>query len=1007
MSNLIEKIINPENLHWAWKKVKNSFQVGDIWYDEIELTTFEANLYDELERIKDEIQSNTYTLKPIRPLPFPKGCEKETGKPRVRQTFEISISDQVVWMAVVNVIGSSLDYKMPWWSYGHRLYVPVSKGKNGLWNIGWYRHSKGLLYRKWNQSWPLFRRNISLTAKIMCVNKSNPNEKVDDDIAIDEAEKSVLDNNTSLPNNLKSKYLDKNYWGTNSSEYLHWASIDFSKFYPKVKRDAIVKNIFKYVEGAENDDGFKCLINGLLDFRIDYSGWNKDELSEIDLDEPDKFNGLPTGLFVAGFLANVALLEVDKQISEDLEKDREIAHFRFVDDHVILAYDFEKLKEWIQKYKKYLDDANTGVEFNYEKIEPDSLSHILDPKWLLNKNAEDIKKEEELAEKKTKLDPAFPAPLMTQTLAKVSAISRSDFELLSANEEQQLIADLEHLLLTDFPDHELRKDTRVSFAASVLSRIAPNTKEDYTAIYECQKRIHASIKEYQRRFEKKDKEIFIVEKLHELIFDESLNVEEYFYKWENNIKDEDKSEDKKVLINLIKEEKIKEIELRREMFSDKESQNKYIFKLLKKALSENSEKVRIWVRVIDYCRKVGYCDISEVYDKIQELFNQKLIHSQTVSFMQTLFLNVVADRLIHSVYSILNNKCLSHREKEISQLFLESVFSNKFIKEIFDKENAETKMYYRKTYDFYKFVLGSTIYILNQTKFFYNPDSKIIKQYNLIDWNDNPSNWISKTYNPDINTWLYWLLWHTHDKSSGKPLKFWRNLQSYIDYSNPSYKPLIQPFPNYNYLPKRDDDFLSLIIHGNFDEGWLFEVFRTGKEHISQDIKDILNRQYPHLFNNIFKMDDDKINLWEFVQWQQDSLSKKFDKELDFFNHYFDPRFSEWTALEIVRQIIQETKTSGEDFFQNKINTSKLHPANFLINRDLIEDKKSIMSWNKWMLILSKQTIISTLKDYQISDERYTTHGLLELEQKVGEKAKVALNYQITHKQIKILGQNL
>jgi hypothetical protein len=140
------------------------------------------------------------------------------------------------------------------------------------------------------------------------------------------------------------------------------------------------------------------------------------------------------------------------------------------------------LKEWIEKYKKYLDEANTGAEFNFQKIEPKSLSNILDSEWLDGKDKTTVIKERENAKKETKLDPAFPAPLMTQTLAKVSAISKCDFEFLSQNEEVQLISDLEHLLLTDFPDHELRKDTRVSFAASILSRIIPNTKEDYTDI---------------------------------------------------------------------------------------------------------------------------------------------------------------------------------------------------------------------------------------------------------------------------------------------------------------------------------------------------------------------------------------------------------------------------------------------------------------------------------------------------------------------------------------------
>jgi hypothetical protein len=983
MSTLIEQITETENLHWAWKKTKNSFQVGDIWYDEIELSAFEANLYEELEKIKEEIKSGSYALNSIKPLPYPKGCDKETGNPRVRQTFEVSIRDQVTWIAVVNVIGSYLDYKMPWWSYGHRLYVPVWKNsQDKQWNIGWYRHSKGQLYRKWNQSWPLFRRNISLTAKIMCHNKTEANGEME----LDEAEKSVYENNTSLPNNFKSKYLDKNYWNAKSANHLYWASIDFSKFYPKVKREVIVQNIFKYVKEADEEADFKTLINTLIDFRINHSEWGK-ELDEIDLGDPDNFQGLPTGLFVAGFLANVALLDVDMQISEDLENNRDIAHFRFVDDHVVLAYDFDKLKEWIEKYKKYLDKANTGAEFNFQKIEPKSLSNILDSEWLDGKNDEAKTKEQENAKKETKLDPAFPAPLMTQTLAKVSAISKCDFEFLSQNEEVQLISDLEHLLLTDFPDHELRKDTRVSFAVSILSRIIPNTKEDYTDIYECQKRIHQKIKDYQRKFEQKNKKSFITEKLHDLLFQESINIKEYFKQWEEKIAKESDKDEKKEIIKSIQQEKEKEIELRKES-PQKVAQKNHVYKLLKKAISENPEKVRIWSRVIDYCRKISSCEIKEVYDKIKELSNQKTIHSLSVLFLRTLFLNVLANRIIQSVYSVINRHYLSQKEKSTIESFLKSIFSDSFLTELFEQENADTKLYYVKTYELYRFVLGSTIYILEEENFRYIPNRKIIEQHRLIDWNNNPREWINRTQSTDINAWLYWLLWQTHDKSSSMPLKFWRKLQPYINYEISTYKPLIQPFPSYEYLPKKEDDFLALTINSEFDEGWLFEVFKTGKDHISENIKTELAKKYPQLYNNIFTPVDNKINLWDFIQWQRKSLFKPMDNEIDSFNNYFDPRFSEWTALEFIRQILQKSRISGEDFFQDKTNIVKFHPANFLVQNAIIEKYPNIISWNSWRQTI-KPVIENSELNFQISDERYTTKGLLELEQKVGEKAKV------------------
>ncbi|MDY0201882.1 MAG: RNA-directed DNA polymerase [Tenuifilaceae bacterium] len=991
MGKLIEKIIRTENLYWAWNKVKNSFRVGDIWYDQIELSLFEACLYEELEKIIQDIISGTYVLYPIKPLPFPKGVDKENGSPRVRQTFEIHVRDQVTWTAIVNVIGESLDYKMPWWSYGHRLYVPVWKDiESNLWNIGWYRHSKGYLYRKWNQSWPLFRRNISLTAKIMCQQKKS-NDTSFNNVELDEAEVNIYDSNTNLPKPFKSLYLNKDYWDNRSSDKLYWGTIDFSKFYSNIKLSTIRDNIIKYTESAAEDEEFKKLINNLLNFKIDVSEWDKKDLSKengIDLD-PQNFQGLPTGLFVAGFLANVALLGVDTKVTQELDKKRDVAHFRFVDDHVILAYDFDRLQQWIQTYETYLREANINVEFNFEKIEPKSLSNILNPKWLEKIGEEETEKEKIKAKKESTLDPAFPAPLMTQTLAKVSAISNSDFEFLSQNEEKQLISDLEHLLLTDFPDHELRKDTRVSFAVSILSRIVPNTKIDYTNVYECQKRIHQIIKAYHKKDRRLDKD-FIADEIYDLLYDSTQcnsieSVEEYLSKWkpENNSQID--------AIEAIKTEKKEELKLRKEIEDQRKKQKNHIYKLLIKAISENPEKVRIWTRVIDYCMKVGCCDVMTAYNKIEELKNNT-IHILSATFLQTLFMNVLADRAMQTVSKIVNEKLLSQKEKEFAKHFIDNVFNEEFLNNILDNKRTEAKKeiksYYVKTYNFYKFVLGSIIFILKGTSFKIKNDENLIKEYELIDWGSNAENWIEKTHITDINAWLYWLLWKTHEVSTSKPLDFWRELQCYINYENSTYKPLIIPFPNYEHLPKHDDEFFKFILSADFEEGWFLEVFKTKWGNVSEVIKETVKTKHQNLYNNLNQQDN---SLWDYIQWQGKRLNNLPKEEICAFNVYFNPHFSEWTALEFVKQIAELSNDTVDDFFKQKSKKKDMqyHPANFIIKKTVFDNEDKIPTWHEWkekMRSIPKISIVE--KKSQICDNRYTTIGLLS-KQSNGEQAKV------------------
>lgn len=969
MGEIIDKIIRTENLHWAWNKTKNSYQVGDIWYDEIELSSFESNLLENLEAIKNDIRSGTYILQPIRPIPFPKGNNSDDIT-KVRQTFEISVRDQVTWMAIVNVIGDKLDFQMPSWSFGHRLYVPLWKDDKQNWKIGWYTHSKGILYRKWNQSWPLFRRSISLTAKIMCADKDKDiNHFKDEDL--DKVELSILNNNDSIQGHFKIEYFNSDYWENRSAPHLYWATIDFSKFYPKIKRSAILENIIKYYETTDVE--FKQLLTSVMDFRIDYTGWKEEDLNEIGLKEAESFNGLPTGLFVAGFLANVGMLTIDFDILNNLNIKRKVAHFRFVDDHVILAYEFDELLEWIKSYNSLLVTSNTGIEFNYDKLEPKSLGNILNEEWLKS-NSENIDKETSKAKKKSKLDPAFPAPLMTKTLAKVSAINNSDFEFLSHNEEEQLISDLEHLLLTDFPDHELRKDTRVSYAASVLSRIVPNTNDDYSVVYECQRKLYAEIQKFIDKYETSK-----TEHQNELVFEKLPDIENYFKEWiDSTIKDDtstddkkEEADDKKKRINRIKALKIQELNAREAIEQNKKSQKKRIYNLLNKAISENPEKVRIWSRVIDYCRKVGCCNVKDTYDKIDELTKVN-IHPLSAPFLKILFLNVLADRILKVVYEIINNH-LSQKEKDISRMFLETIFCDEFCKDIFINENIAPQNYISKTFELHRFVLGSTIFILEKVNFKFKYSENITQDYKLIDWNNNPLDWVNNTSHKDINSWLYWLLWKTHDKSISYPLPFWMSLQVYIDYEKPTFKPLIIPFPNYNYLPRKENEFLSFLMDNDFDEGWLYQIFKTGIRDHNESTNLLFKERLPNIYNNALITN----SLWDFIVWQKEYLDNFDSKnDIEYLNKYFDPRLSEWFALEILKQVIRLCDNNAEDFLKNKRKDIPINLANFDISENAFlvlgnnKNDKLINTWEYWKTNCAG--IVSAKSKWQIYNPEFT-----------------------------------
>ncbi|WP_161496631.1 RNA-directed DNA polymerase [Clostridium thermosuccinogenes] len=115
----------------------------------------------------------------------------------------------------------------------------------------------------------------------------------------------------------------------------------------------------------------------MLVFPIDKSGWTKEELDIVKIGNEKTCKGIPTGLFVAGFLANLALLDIDNRINNLLNNDRRIAHFRFVDDHVFIADSYDKLKAWIKQFEDLLNESRIGVDINYDKIEPEQLRNFV------------------------------------------------------------------------------------------------------------------------------------------------------------------------------------------------------------------------------------------------------------------------------------------------------------------------------------------------------------------------------------------------------------------------------------------------------------------------------------------------------------------------------------------------------------------------------------------------------------------------------------------------------
>ncbi|MCM1080318.1 MAG: RNA-directed DNA polymerase [Muribaculum sp.] len=537
---IFEQICSLDNLFSVWKKIEREFSFHDVWYDELSFKRFKFNLRNELTEIQKQLLEGSYELDGITPIPFPKkGCDK------IRQAFRISVRDQVVWVAVCNILGPIAEPKMPAWSFGNRLYLPMWKVRKQnqahnayseitedpkyVWKNGKFINSSFRLYMPWNRSWPRFRHLLTATLKKMAF------------VPLEASEEEYVSTYSEVDDWLRLRYLNDGYFppveiakenlnkdekkvGKKTKRKIFWASIDITQFYPHVRMSRLLDMIMWYcnltwVDSQTGevlcDNRMLRLLTALTSFRIiDDESLSNEELLLMGLvkGKLHEFDGLPTGLLVGGWLANIYLLDTDLKIASRLEKEKGIAHFRYVDDHTFVSLSPKKLVKWVSAY---IDELSSfGLEINEDKFTPNplvskyregatnededeeatnekiSLSKIvLTESWpeeflndesnTDNENWKEYSYYIKKIEKKCEIDPLFPTPLMTQTLEKISQIGSLDLALLSRHETKMVEHDLKTLIVADLPDEEIKEDTRVSFASTFLSRIIISSSMDY------------------------------------------------------------------------------------------------------------------------------------------------------------------------------------------------------------------------------------------------------------------------------------------------------------------------------------------------------------------------------------------------------------------------------------------------------------------------------------------------------------------------------------------------
>lgn len=694
----------------------------------------------------------------------------------------------------------------------------------------------------------------------------------------------------------------------------------------------------------------QALIDTLLSFPVDYSNWTDADLKTIGIfGRPSLYPNIPTGLFVAGFLANISLMEIDNIVQEKLERKRNIAHFRYVDDHVILGKSFEDIITWIDEYAKLLADKDTGAVFNYEKTEPESLADY----FKLSKDAGEQGKEgykektdglKDKAKKEMLLDPDFPSPLMTQTLTKVSKLAQTTFELLTPQEETSLIADVEHLLITEFPDQEVRRDTRVSFAARMLSSLVPELTINIEELYSAKKELT-------------DQTAFLNKKQEEL-------------QTAHEVKKQGLNANVESIKNGIKNIEIKITSIDKDIAASDKKIGARTLKLLLKAVRENHEKIRLWTRVLEFCLRMGISNILDILKEVKGLNDKGDTNTLSCRFIYSLILQILSNLVLQS-FAILESDTFSYKRKKRAEVFLQSVFAKDFFDYWKDISNKESLRFEKTSMDVFKFTAGTVIHLLNE-KFpgKYGKFTTLVKKYNLISWEKGTLIFCKRT-GYEFAQWAWWILGRLPKRKFGEVPYLWNEIQFRLKVTEQIDQNIIQLYPHFlSDTILEQIDVIGKILKLASNEGFLFELEKgmsggkAGKkfaflESISSKVKKIKGR----------------ITICDWIDWARErQLKMEVPVEGQLI---FDPRLSEWAALEITSWIISIVIGKVEDipfeaYFEPSDYSKWIHPNNFILPEKIISEGHTLSWENLRALFASAEPDLAFRPENElIFDERF------------------------------------
>lgn len=941
-------LASPENLYWAWLKYQQYLQGAHCWIDEARLACFEANLQAELDAIGAQFKALTYRTSSIRPLPLPSHDKKREPN---RYIFDISVRDQVAWIAFVNIVGPGLDWQMPAWSYGGRLYRSswdtVVDGSTVSKN-GCYRHSNGYLYRNLNISWSLYQRHIFLTARAM-VGLLDPSD-------LEAPERKVIDQEHHLYRKHKLPYLQEGYWSPQNDRKVYRAQLSFNTAPSAGNLAAILDNLVNF--SPEFKPQIQQLASSLLDFRLDLDDWEAANQAEFEfLRLEHGMDCIPEGLAVADFLKNVALMAVDSSIAGQqsvtdptLQPDvpeNTIAHFRFGHKHDFLSRDFSDLVNWLNQYQTLCARYGCRVMPDWQSIEPQSFSTYWKYAQVTQKEGEPeeslLEEYRQQAIKETLLDHTNPLQAIIRTLRLLTNLTDLNFDLLQQREKTHYIDEMENLLLGQSSNPVLNDDYQIDSIGHKLAWSVPQEiigNQSNLCLFERQL-FEARLREasLHKRLQSLQPEAEVAETVR-------LDIEQVQQRIAELNEEHKKISGKNMSRQLKKKMRI--------------------FLMLLRAVRNNPLKLNLWVYLLEYCRFSGQTDLTLVHKELETLYRSDRLGA---GYVWAMVYRLMANQAVQCAVNMSQKDHLIYR-RQAAYSFLKALL----VQPVTLPVDVEPTFYEQHSLYLLQCGLGSALLYLRKAdnELVTVNDFTLMEQQaaslGAIDWNASPEKWAAETAFP-LSVWVWWAETRLNSAQRIAPGAIWKAAVDKLAIDDPTdhcSRQLLFRYPREATRPVGAKKMIdACLLEGVFDRensaGWFYDVLQgTDPAQYEQERGIDVSTVEKKVFWVTHKNSDDA---WmTLAQWGRWSRQK-------YRENAFDPRVTEWTALEIADQIVERVKTLLQ---RDNRTCYPLHPLNCLVPVQWIKEGEAVLTWDQWRDQIRSRSFALELREKEIiADYRY------------------------------------